>query len=87
MGLIVDEQNELRKKRFCEEYIFTVSNVVKKRIKDNMSIFVDFIDMEKAFDFIDQNLLLYKLLCNNIDEKVYEIMKQMYTNTTIVHHI
>jgi ssDNA-binding Zn-finger/Zn-ribbon topoisomerase 1 len=82
MDLIVDEQNGFRKKRSCEEHIFTLTSLIKKRINDNMSTFVALIDLEKAFDCIDRTLLLYRLLCNNIDGKVYKIIKRMYTNTT-----
>jgi hypothetical protein len=82
MDLIVDEQNGFRKKRSCEEHIFTLTSLIKKRINDNMSTFVALIDLEKAFDCIDRTLLLYRLLCNNIDGKVYTIIKRMYTNTT-----
>ena len=48
MDLIVDEQNGFRKKRSCEEHIFTLTSLVKKRLNDNMSTFVAFIDLDKS---------------------------------------
>ena len=40
-----------------------------------------FIDLEKAFDWVDRDLLLYAVLKLNIDGKVYFAIKAMYTNT------
>lgn len=68
--------------RSCEEHIFTLTSFVKIRINDNMSTFVALIDMEKAFDCIDRTLLWYRLLCNDIDWKLYKIITRMYTNAT-----
>ena len=45
------------------------------------STYAAFIDMQKAFDWIDRDLLLLKLLVSNIDGKVYKAIKSMYTDT------
>ena len=37
--------------------------------------------MEKAFDWTDRNLLLYRLLELNIDGKLFNIIKSFYTGT------
>ena len=37
--------------------------------------------MEKAFDFLDRNLLLYRLLLYKIDGKMYRPIKALYQNT------
>ena len=37
--------------------------------------------MEKAFDWTDRNLLLYRLLELNIDGKLFKIIKSFYTGT------
>ena len=66
------------KKRSSEEHIFTITSIFKKRIKHNISTF----DLEKAFDCVDRSLLQYGLLDNNIDGKMYKLIKRMYTNTT-----
>ena len=69
------------KKRSCEKHIFTITSIVKNIIKHNISTFVAFIDLEKAFDWVDRSLLQYRLLDNNIDGKMYKLIKRMYTNT------
>ena len=51
-------------------------------IRNNVSVFAIFIDLKKAFDFIDRDMLLYKLLLHNIDGKIYESIKSIYANTS-----
>ena len=81
LGLILDEQNGFRKNRSCEEHLFTLTSILRNRISKKLSTYVAFIDLEKAFDRIDRTLLLYRLLCYNIDCKIYHLIKRMYTNT------
>ena len=44
-----------------------------------LSTFISFIDMEKAFDRIDRDLLLYKLLKIGIGGNLYNCIKNVYT--------
>ena len=45
-------------------------------------MFATFIDLKKAFDFIDRELLLYILLLLNTDGKIYNSIKSIYSKTT-----
>lgn len=81
LNIIVDEQNGFRKDRSCEDHIFALTSVIQNYINSNKSIFCAFIDLQKAFDWIDRDLLLYKLLLLNIDGKIYNAVKVMYTKT------
>ena len=47
---------------------------------ESKSVFCAFVDMEKCFDRIDRDLLLYKLLEFNIDGKLYWCIKSFYGN-------
>ena len=76
--LLSDEQNGFRSGRSCEDHVFTLNSI----IMNNPTVFATFIDLKKAFDFIDRNMLLYKLLLNNIDGKIYESIKTIYANTS-----
>jgi len=82
LDLVVDEQNGFRRNRSCEEHIFTLTSIIRKRKHEGLSKFVAFIDLEKCFDWVDRKLLLYTLLCYNIDGKVYKIIEQMYSKTS-----
>ena len=48
------------------------------RLDEKRNTFVAFIDFEKAFDWIDRDLLLYKLLLCPIDGKFYYAIKSLY---------
>ena len=41
-----------------------------------------FIDMQKAFDLINRDLLMYKLLLNVVDGQMYDAIGAMYANTS-----
>ena len=82
LDILVDEQNGFRKKRSCEEHLFTLTNIIRNRLHNDRSVFIAFVDFEKAFDWVDRTLLLYRLINYNIDGKMYKLIKRMYTNTT-----
>ena len=73
-----DEQNGFRPNRSCEDHIFSLNSI----LRNNTSVFATFIDLKKAFDFIDRDLLLYKLLLAKIDGKMYDSIKSIYISTT-----
>ena len=45
------------------------------------STFCSFIDLEKAFDWLNRDLLLWKLLANDIDGKMYFAIRSLLNNT------
>ena len=73
-NLQADEQNGFRANRSCEDHIFTLNSL----IRNNVNVYAAFIDLKKAFDFVDRDMLLYKLIKNGIDGKVYNSLKSMY---------
>ena len=77
-NIIVDEQNGFRNKRSCMDHIHTLTTVIRKRKHKGLNTFVAFVDLEKAFDRIDRNLLFYRLLTYNINGKIYNTIKAMY---------
>ncbi len=82
LGFFVDEQNGFRKGRSCQDHIFSLTSVIRNRQAQNQSTFTAFVDFQKAFDWVDRDLLFLKLLLNNIDGKTYSAVKSMYSNTT-----
>ena len=81
LNLLAEEQNGFRKGRSCLDHAFTLSTIVKNRIQNKQSTFLAFIDMEKAFDWVDRELLMYKLLSMNIDGQFYFAIKSLYCKT------
>ena len=76
-NLLADEQNRFRRNRSCEDHVFTLNSL----IRNNDSLFVAFIDLKKCFDFIDRHMMLYTLLLNNIDGKIYNSISSIYQNS------
>jgi hypothetical protein len=80
--MLVDEQNGFRKGRSCIDHIFTASTIINSRLRQKLPTFAAFIDMKKAFDFVNRELLLYKLLNAHINGKMYNTIKALYNNTS-----
>ena len=81
LELFADEQNGFRPGRSCEDHIFSLSNIIKGKVNINTSIYCAFIELEKAFDWVNRDLLLYNLVRYNIDEKFYFAIKSLLCET------
>jgi hypothetical protein len=75
--ILVDEQNGFRRDRSCADHIFTLSCITQNR----KETFISFIDLQKAFDTVDHDLLKLSLLQNGIDGDFYNAVKSMYGDT------
>ena len=71
LGIFPDEQNGFRAGRSCEDHIFSLTTIIKNRMSDKKDTFCAFVDLEKAFDWVPRDLLLFRLLQNNITGKMY----------------
>ena len=60
-SLIDDEQNGFRKDRSCEDHIFTLTSTLRNRKNANLDTFTCFVDMQKAFDRVNRDILYTKL--------------------------
>ena len=45
------------------------------------TIYYILVDFQRAFDCVNRDMLFYKLLQNNIDGKMYQTLKAIYTLT------
>ena len=80
--LLAEEQNGFRKNRSCEDHVFSACTLIRDRLKNKQDTFGVFIDFQKAFDFVDRDVLLYKLISNGIDGKFYNSIKSILSDTT-----
>ena len=78
---MADEQNGFRQDRSCLDHIYSLTTVIKNRLANNLDTYVCFIDFKKAFDFINRDMLLVKLLNLGINGKMYLALKNMLINT------
>ncbi len=79
-GIYEEEQNGLRIKRSCEDHIFTLTSIVRNRLTQKKDTFCCLIDKQNAFDWIDRDLLMYKLLKYNINGNIYKCVKAMFNH-------
>ena len=54
-----DDQNGFRNDRSCEDHIFSLSTVARDRIFEGSNAFCAFIEMKKAFDWVEREFLFY----------------------------
>ena len=64
--------------------IFTLFQILKSKKK---KLYCAFIDLEKAFDRVWRDGLFHKLLLNNINGKMYNIIFNMHTSVKSCTHI
>ena len=62
--------------------LFSLTSIIRNVQNEGKSLFTAFIDMQKAFDWLDRDLLLYKLLNYGINGRIYNAVKQLYSQTT-----
>jgi hypothetical protein len=79
--VLANEQNGFRPDRSCLDHVYTLTAIIRNRLALKKDTFTAFIDLQKAFDFVDRKLLLIKLLQYNIDAKIYFAIKALLQNT------
>ncbi len=79
-SLYVEEQNGFRPERSCADHLFSLTSVIRNRKNKKLSTFVSFVDLEKAFDRVNRNLLFYKLRSMGFGGKLYNIIKGIYSS-------
>ena len=80
--LLAEEQNGFRQKRSCEDHVFSACTLIRDRLINKQNTFRVFIDFQKAFDFVDRDVLLYKLILNGTDGKFYNSIKFILLDTS-----
>ena len=78
-NLLCEEQNGFRPKRSCEEHIYTLTSIVRNRLGMGQATFAAFIDFQKAFDWVNRDILLNKLREYGITGKIS--IKNLYMQT------
>ena len=81
MNLITEEQGGFRKGRSCIDQIFTLTSIIKNRQNLSKDTFVAFVDMEKCFDWVDRDMMLFKLFSFNVDGNFYRAVRSIYSNS------
>ena len=75
---LCEEQNGFRQNRSCLDHIFTLHSIIQNKLNTGTDLFIAFIDLKKAFDSINRDLLFLKLRSAGIDGKMYFSIKSLY---------
>ena len=82
-GLWSINQCGFKKDHRTEDNLFLIRSLFEKYVKNGKKkVYIAFVDFSKFFDKINRHMLLYKLLKNGITGNVYNIIKNIYENTT-----
>ena len=75
-----DQQAGFRKGRYCTDQIATLRIIMEQTLEWNASLYINFVDYEKAFDSVDRNTLWKLLRHYRIPEKITNLIKVSYEN-------
>ena len=71
-GLIEKEQGDLRAARGCVDQIFTLKQMGEKTREKKRSVYVCFINLEKAYDRVNREALWQMLRMYDVGEVTFE---------------
>ena len=77
-NVLSDTQNGFRRDRNCQDHLFTLSSIIETRLKTKKDTVACFIDMRKAFDRINRNLLWYKLKTLGLPDHFSSTIQSLY---------
>ena len=72
-----DEQTGFRQERSCTDQIATFRIIIEQTIEWQTSLYLTFIEFEKAFDSINHQILWSILRQYGIPEKIIAIIQQL----------
>jgi len=78
-----EEQAGFRQHRSCSDQIITLRIISEQSVEWNSSLYVNFVDFEKAFDSVNRETLWKILMHHGIQEKLISIIvcQCMYRNS------
>ena len=75
-----EEQNGFRPGRSCIDGIFTLRNLIEKRVCRGLTTHLAFVDLHKAYDTVPQNKLWTSLYKNGVSTTYVRAVKEFYSN-------
>ena len=76
--LVEDQQNGFRAGRSCNQHVFTLCKILQSRLNQDRSTHLCFIDFRKAFDYLDRDLMLSRLVEVGVRGKIYRAIQESY---------
>ena len=76
-----EEQNGFRKDRRAEDNVFVISELIEGKKGSREKLYLGFLDIEKAYDRVNREMLCGVLGKVGLSEKIVNIVKSMYVDT------
>lgn len=76
-----ESQAAFRKGRTCVEHIFSLSQLVQARRRAGLGTYAFFLDIQKAYDTVWRDGLLFKLYNKGVDGKLWRIIVDMLSKS------
>ena len=73
-------QNGFRIGRSCIDHLFVMYTILRNRKEMGKHTFLCLIDYKKAFDAVNRDLLMFKLLRISINSNIYDAVNTLYSN-------
>ncbi|VDO80586.1 unnamed protein product [Schistosoma margrebowiei] len=73
-----DQQAGFREDRSCTDQIATLRIIVEQSTEWNSSLYINFIDYEKAFDSVDRTTLWKLLRYYRVPQRIVNIIRKSY---------
>jgi hypothetical protein len=78
---LLEQQAGFRRNKSTIDQIFTLKLIMEKSQEYNKPLFLCFIDLQKAYDSVDRNLLWKVCRCYGISEKLTRLLKLLHSKT------
>ena len=79
-GIVLEEQGAFRKGRSCVDQLFTVRQLGEKIIEKNKRMLMVCVDLEKAYDRVDRELLWRVLRTYGVNGELLRAVRSLYDN-------
>ena len=79
-GKILEEQGAFREERSCTDQLFTVRMLNEKVIENNKRMIVVCVDLKKAYDNVDREMMWSVLEKYSISRSLVKAVRSMYVN-------
>lgn len=80
---LIDNQFGFRSGKSTIDAIFTIQCIISHQLENKEKRFCAFVDFRKAFDKVDRQILMYKLMKNGINSKFGSIIKSVYASVQL----
>ncbi len=80
--MLHEAQNAFRRGRSTDQHIYTLSQVLRGRLRQGKATYAFFLDLKKAYDTVWRDGLRHKLWNRGIRGKAWQYIRNMYATTT-----